>query len=36
MRDIMPFCGAVSRNKGIGKKYTVVGQSFNRQKRMIK
>jgi hypothetical protein len=30
MRDIMPFCDAISRTKRIGKEYVVVGQSFKR------
>jgi hypothetical protein len=34
MRDIMPFCDAISRR--IRKEYAVVRQSFKRQKRMIK
>jgi hypothetical protein len=34
MRDIMPFSDAIRRNKGIGKEYAVVRQSFKRQKRM--
>jgi hypothetical protein len=36
MSDIMLFCDATSHTKRIGKEYAVVGQSFKRQKRMIK